>query len=383
MIKNSKGKIYYGIHFYPGVAEYREPGGEPYRVFLNEDTLRAMDPTFAGRPIFVEHVDDVSENMDQLREEADGWVIESFFNSADGKHWVKFIAVSDKAERAIKSGMKLSNAYVPKSFGSSGLWNGVQYAKEITGGEYEHLAIVKHPRYEESVILTPDEFKRYNEDKIGELKRLSNSKEPKGESKMKLNFFKRAKVENAIDPELLVVLPKSGKEISITELVNAMDEKAVEGDKNPGMADLSHKVKLHDGMHCSVGELVKKHEDCMNELAALKAPKEEKKDEAEPDTEVEKVEKPVDSESVEGEKKDAMPEDEATKKKALELAEHEDKEIDAAKKKNEADELKKADALKKANALKNAHLRDAAEEVVAVEFSGDKVERGKARYGSN
>src|ERR1700677_5104651 len=71
LIHNSSGKIFYGIHFYPGVAQYQDdPSQEPYRVFLNEDTLRAMDPTFAGKPIFVEHVDDVTPDLNQLRKEA-------------------------------------------------------------------------------------------------------------------------------------------------------------------------------------------------------------------------------------------------------------------------------------------------------------------------
>ncbi len=378
--QNSHGQIFYGIHFYPGVAEYKAPNEEPYRVFLNESTLRAMDPTFAGRPIFVEHVDDVTQDIDELRKEADGWVIESFFNAADGKHWVKFIIVTERAEQAIKKGMKLSNAYVPKSLGAGGLWNGVSYAKEITSGEYEHLAIVRRPRYEESVIMTPEDFKKYNEEKLVELKRLSNSKE-KENCKMKLNIFKRTKVENALDPEMCVTLPKSGKEMTIVDLVNAMDEKEMkEKDGNPGLADLSHKVKIHDGSHVSVGELVKRYEDCMNELEALKAKKE---DAAEPDKGLALEDKPVDVESTEpkGEKKDAMPDDEGAKEKALELAEHEDKEIEEAKKKNEAD--KKEAALKKANDLRDAPLKAMFnEEPQIIEFSDDQVARGKARYGS-
>jgi len=202
-LQNSEGKgtIWYGMHFYPGVAEYQDPAGEAYRVFLNEDTIRSMDPTFAGRPIFVEHVDGVEANVDELRKEAEGWVIESFFNAADGKHWVKFISVTERADRAIKSGLRLSNAYAPTKYSQGGLWNGVTYSKEITGGEYEHLAIVKHPRYEESVIMTPEEFKAYNERCVEGLKRLANSNEPKGEKKMAFKLFKKTKVENSIDIE--------------------------------------------------------------------------------------------------------------------------------------------------------------------------------------
>lgn len=355
------------MHFYPGVAEYQEPGKDPYRVFLNEDTLRSMDPTFAGRPIFVEHVDEVEENIDQLRKEADGWVIESFYNAADGKHWVKFIVVSEHGEKAIARGMRLSNAYIPLGFTQGGLWNGVSYAKEVTGGEFEHLAIVRNPRYEESVIMTPEKFKLYNEEKLVELKRLSNSKDKKGDSEMGFKLFKKTKVENTIDLEgMCVVLPKSGKEVTITQLVNDMDEMEDAKEKNEVMADLSHKVKMHDGSMCNVGELLAKHKEMHDALEGMKKDSEESEEISEEMSELgdHGGDKSLDNDD----------EDKDAKKKALELAAHEDKEIDAAKKKN---------ALAKAKALRNAGPRTENEQVAVVEFGATQVERGKTRYGSN
>lgn len=356
------GRVYYGMHFYPGVAEYQE-GADAYRVLLNEDTIRAMDPSFAGRPIFVEHVEEVEQSLDKLRGEADGWVMESFYNAADGKHWVKFIVVSERGERAVQSGMRLSNAYIPKSFGQGGLWNGVSYTKEITGGEYEHLAIVTNPRYEESVIMNPDEFKSYNEQKQLELKKLSNSKR-EGESKMKLNFFKRSKVENAIDPDTCVVLPKSGKEKTLTQIVNDADEMAM----MDGMADVAGKVKLHDGSMCNVGELVEKHKAMCDELEGLKGKKE---DEMEKEEDVEVKASPVD---VEGDKKNADEE-------AAEMAKK--KEADEAKEAKKQNDLEaKAAAKAKADKVRNAHLSEKTPPV-AVELSMDRVARGKAFYGSD
>lgn len=372
-IKNSKGNIFYGVHFYPGVAEYQEKDGEPYRVFLNEDTLRAMDPTFAGRPIFVEHVEGVDDDIDELRKEADGWVVESFFNSADGKHWVKFIVVSERAEKAIKNGMRLSNAYIPKSFTNGGLWNGVSYSKEITGGEYEHLAIVRNPRYEESVILTPEQYKKYNDDKNVELKRLANSKE--GVKEMAFKFFKKTKVENTLDIEgMSVTLPKSGKEVTLTSLINEMDLMEDKKAKNEVEADLSHKVKMHDGSMCNVGELLEKHKAMCDELDVLKKKKEGDEVENEDDAEVEAGDDVENAES----------EDEEAKKKALQLAEHEEKEIEEAKKKsNELEAAKKLAAKKKADALRNAHHSSEREEAPEVMLSADRVALGKSRYGSN
>ena len=359
-IKNSKGNIYYGMHFYPGVAEYQEAEKQPYRIFINESTIRNMGPSFAGRPIFVEHVDDVEESIDELKKEADGWVVESFYNEADGKHWVKFIVCSERGERAIKRGFRLSNAYIPQLGGQGGVWNGVSYQKEVTGGEYEHLAIVNNPRYDESVIMTPEEFKAYCEQQTEELKRLANSKKEK--PAMKLKFWNRKPAENAADLEgLSVTLPKSGKEMTIVQLVNAADE--VEAKK--GMANADDKVKVGD-KEMTVGELVKCYEKAENDLAQMA--KNEDEDEVENE----------DEESVDND------EDEAAKKKALELAEHEEKEILEKKKQNSkktktAEE--KAKAKKNFDALKNAH-KNSSTPAISVDLSVDKLARGQQRYGS-
>lgn len=413
MHKNSKGKIFYGMHFYPGVAQYQEPDQEPYRVFLNEDTIRAMDPTFAGRPIFVEHVDDVDPNLDNLRKDADGWVIESFYNAADGKHWVKFITVSEKAEQAIQNGMRLSNAYVPKSFKQGGLWNGVPYAKEITDATYEHLAIVENPRYEESVIMTPEQFKQYNEKNVLELKKLSNSKEhEKKGMKMSFNFFKKTKVENAIDPELQIVL-KSGKTVSLQKLLNdAMADAEQEPEKKKddssdskshSVANVEHMAKMHDGSYMQVKDLVEKHKAMKDELAELKGKKEDSKEkELDLDVKEESVDAEGDLANVdeESEKEDSLEnpeeavhdeeEDKGEKKKPLQLdsEKEEDKEVKEAKKdskkQNKIEDEKKSQAKIKAERLKNAHLKvfENSEDAPELELSADLVARGKTRYGS-
>lgn len=379
MIENSKGQIFYGVHFYPGVAEYKDHmGQDAYRIFINEDTIRTMSPTFAGKPIFVEHVDGVDQNVDELRKDADGWVVESFFNHADGKTWAKFLVVSERGLRAIQQGFKLSNAYLPKSFGPGGLWNGVSYAKEVTSGEYEHLAIVRNPRYEESRILTPEEFKNYNLEKELELKKLANSKE---ENKiMKLNFFKRAKVENSADFEgMSVILPKSGKEKTINQLVNEADD-AMMMDSKECMANGDHQVMVGE-KKMSVNDLLDMHKKMNDELDLLKDKKAADKDGS----------KSPDIESMDND------EDEMARKKALEMAKNEEAEMASKKedkKENDesADEMKaekkenaKEEAAKKDrthfDALKNARA-SVSEEVARVDLSMDRVARGKTRYGS-
>lgn len=336
-IANTKGSIFYGMHFYSGLAEYKEPNGSSERVYLNEDTIRSMDPTFAGRPVFVDHVEGVDSNIDNVKKEADGWVIESFFNTADGKHWVKFIVVSERGEMAIRSGMRLSNAYQPLSSKPGGLWNGITYQREITSGEYEHLAIVKCPRYDESVVMSPEEFKQYNESQIQELKKLSNSQDK--ENKMGFNFFKRAKVENSIDADLRIVLEKSKVEKSIAQMINEADEmemKAKDDKKNEEegkkpMAAMDHMVKLHDGSMCNVGELVEKHKAMMDSMGKESDLEPKSKDvDAEGDQELEKENDDAMNDELEEKKKSNALKSANDKVKADRLAnaraEHEKKE---------------------------------------------------------
>lgn len=370
-IANSQGKIFYGMHFYPGVAEYQEPDKEPYRILLLENTLRKMDPTFAGRPIFVQHVDEVEPSIDELRKEADGWVVESFFNQSDGKHWVKFIVVSERGERAVKNGLKLSNAYLPKSFGQGGQWNGVDYAREVTDGEFDHLALVSNPRYEESIILSPEQFKKYNEDKVVELKSIANSKDKKENQKMgKFNFFKKQKVENDLEG-VSVMLPASKKEVTVSEAIELADKFA----NMDGYANPDHMVKMHDGKEMKVSELLDAHKKLNDEMAAMKH------DVSESESDLETKSESVDSESVsemknkeDEEKKENKEEDDKEKDKK-ENDEMEGKELEEAKKKN---------AKEKADKLRKAHLNALPKPAVQViELSSDRVARGKARYGSN
>lgn len=374
-VENAKTlpKVFYGLHMVAGVAEYKEPqinNGNPYRILVDESCIKNMDSTFSGRPVYVRHVDDV--NLDKLQEEADGYVVESFFNKADGKHWAKFIVVSDRGHEAIAKGWKLSNAYIPKKFSGGGLWHGVEYLKQVEEAEYEHLALVPNPRYEESIILTPEDFKAYNDNKESELKKFSNSI-TKGAKSM-FSFFKKSKVENSADfDEMSVILPKSKVEKTLSQIINENDESEMAKKEEHQMANMDHHVKvngkmmkLQDAMK-HYQELCMKHEGD-SEHEKKESPAEEKKEHS---SEGEKeIHVDIDSHKGKDKVEDELSDDEA-RKKALELAEHEEKEIEEKK-------LKKQNHFDK---IKNAELNARGTEKV-IELSMDQVARGKARYGS-
>lgn len=392
---NSRGTIFYGMHFYPGVAQYDPPNEESFKVFINEATIREMSPTFSGRPVFVDHVDEVDEDVNELRNEADGWVIESFFNQADGKTWAKFIIVSDRGLAAIRRGYRLSNAYIPLLSDTRATWNGVDYQKVVTGGEFEHLAIVQNPRYEESVIMTPDEFKAYNEKLKNELTRLSNSKEKKETLGMgKFNIFKRQKVENSIDLEgMIVELPKSKKEISITKLIN--DHDAILNMN--GYANGDHMVKVGEKDEMSVNDLVKKHMELSNKMAAMEneagedggEPKRGDGDNPELDNEEDEEleneeDEELENEAIVDETAETEVGDRGGDMSLGSKFEKKDQINKDAVRKSLSNKAKDA-ARAKAAALKNANTKNARDEMelARVDLAEDQVARGKSRYGSN
>lgn len=362
----STPQIYYGLHMVPGVAEYSETNT---RVYLSQDTIKAMNPSFQGKPVYVEHVEEVDPNDLEKDKELDGVVVRSFFNSVDGNTWAEFVVFTDQGKQAIRQGWKLSNCYLPLGYAKGGENHAVQYDKEVTSAEYEHLAIVPNPRYEESVILTPEEFKRYNEEKEAELIRLANSKEPKEKKAMalKLNIFKRTKVENGKDgidlAGLMVELPTAKTEMLLTDVVEQFDKIQ----NMQGYANGDHMVKIGED-EMSVNDLIKKHVEMCNEMSELKKePVENADGDGDADDAVENESEESDEESVENESEES---EEKEKKKN-------------AKAKADEEAAKKVAAKKKAEALKNARATAENEETAVVDLTMDRVARGKSRYGSN
>lgn len=243
---------FYGLHFCEGVAHYPQ---HKATLYIGPAAARAMDPTYEGKPIFVEHNGDYA--LENIESEADGWVVRSFYNKSDGNHWTEFLAISDLAKECIAKGWRLSNSYNITKAGPAGVWHDVPYDQEVLEGEGDHIAIVEKPRYEESIILTPEEFKAYNEEKERELLNVQNSK---GESSM---FFKKKveKVDNSKEKELLetmVTLPKSKVEKTLQLVINEADEFEV-SKSQAKIADADAMVKVGD-VEMKVSELIEKYQ---------------------------------------------------------------------------------------------------------------------------
>jgi hypothetical protein len=375
-MKDLSGKIYYGLHFQPGVAEYKDipkEDGSPLRIFVNSDTARKMDPSFAGKPIFVKHKTEVNE---EEFSKAVGYVVESFFNKTDGNHWAKFIITKDEGEEKIRDGWALSNAYFRVKESAGGRYHGVDYDTQVNEGMYEHLAIVNDPRYEESKVLTPDQFKQYNSEKEQELLKLANSKNEKTKKERRgmLHIFKREKVENSADLEnMMVTLPRSGKDITITDLVKNADDSEMKKDE-PKMANGEDMVEVGD-KKMSVNELAEMYQNMCDEKEKSKNDDGKKAEESKSD-----------ALGNEEEEKEKSKNEEEEKEKSMENEEEKEKEKKAENKKKKSKNSMSDDAFpdkitnEHFEALKNAPSSKHQAVTNSVNFDG--IAKGKSKYGS-
>lgn len=299
IFKNDKQfpKRYYARHIKEGLVHYKE-NGEDHLYLLTNDALKKMNATFEGRPIYIRHVD--KENLETLREDSVGRVVKSFYNEFDGAWWVEIIA-DDEAIGYIEKGWAVSNAYLPTEFGSSGVYHDISYYKEIKNGRYGHLAIVDNPRYEEAVIMTPEEFKSYNDGRKAELEQLKNSKENEMLSKEEMDALVdslknsltetiESAVKNAVE-EKMAEEKKNAEEKDHREIIReiaAISAKA-ESDFEGGMEEkvrtiigLAEKLgysKDEAGKNSKDEEEDKKEDSCKNESDEEKEEEKEEKEE--------------------------------------------------------------------------------------------------------
>ena len=320
------GKRFFCRHIVQGVASYPELNKV---LLLREEALRKMDPTMSGVPVVfnTEHLSQ-KEGEEIARADRKGAYIEgivnkSFFNEWDGWHWCEIQVWDENALAAIAQGIGVSNAYVMNSKAPGGEYQATPYDIEVMDGEYDHLLITARPRYEDSLatgILTPEQFKAYNEKRKEQLALVTNQKESPVDI---LKIFNRQPADIKLDG-VEVLLPKSKKTVLITNVLNAADEQMEKEEKGEQMANMDHKVKVGNSTK-SLHELMDCYNKVMSENEALKA-----------------------------ENKEWMEAAGETAENASETDEEKKKREDEEKAKNEKDEKEKGEKEKAENAKREA-----------------------------
>ncbi len=105
--------------------------------------------TFIRVPVIIDHKDNIAP------EDENGKIQNIWFSPEDGWYWCSGIITDDKAIKLIEEGYSVSCQYPITEYKENlegKLHNGNPYDKEILNGVFEHLAIVKNPRYEGAFI---------------------------------------------------------------------------------------------------------------------------------------------------------------------------------------------------------------------------------------
>lgn len=363
-------RMYYARHMQPGVCRYVHSDGVEEIVLLKVDTLQKMAPSFVGKPVYVFHQ---KVDLDNLKDEAAGYVTASFYNELDGWLWVQFIMIDDSGHDSIQGGWSVSNAYIPDESGAGGSWNNNAYHREITTASFTHLAIVPDPRYEDACIFTPEAYKVYQDERRVRLNELRNSKSTEG-NKFMLKFFKNEKKEVAasdVDADTMVELT-NGKSMKLTDMVAAVEKR----EKTNAIKDATIMV---NGKSMTVAELSNAYTEMCKEKENEADDKDEKENDADGTVDLNMIENASDDGDEDDDKKEKENETDTDQPEG----DKGDKEVKNSKAAEEAAAAaaKKVADKKHFDELKNA--KDKAMPVRRIEISVDQVQRGKDRYGSD
>lgn len=356
--QSQKPNFYYCRHMQPGTCRY-----DKEMILVDVDAVQAMIKSGHGIPVYINH--QVGVPVDEVKEKAAGYVVDSFYNELDGWAWFKIMAIDDEIRVAVSKGWSVSNAYSPGNWKEGGTKNNVKFDREITDGEFTHLAIVPNPRYENACIMTPDEFKNYQDARKAKLAEVHNSnpESSKGPSMFKFLSRKNAEVTNA--SEATHVELDDGRIVTLAqakELLNAKGKKNAK--KNEGEDDAGDAVDEDLENMCDVDGDEVSLKDMKNAYRNMKKNEKRNADEAEEKAKKEKGDK-----------------ENAEKKNAEDKAAEEKKNADeaAAKKK---DEDEKTNSKGFYDQLLNAHQIPGDSDVQIIEISTNMTQRGKDRYGS-
>lgn len=274
-------------------------------VLVTQETLEKIAPSIMGVPLVIDHPNDLitDENIGYLP--VVGRVADMHYDSKDDLWYAHFVVDDQKGIDLLNEGYGISTAWFGDKYASGGTLNNVGYDRELLEGRYEHLAIVKTPRYEMAInpIFLNSNCK--SDKDVGIIKDINineNSMEKERSSMIGKIFKKlvsREEIKTNEGEEIYVNI--DGKDIAVSEMVSELKlnkKNAEEKEEEKKMANGADEVDV-DGEKISVNELVKRYKaGCA------------KKNEAESDEEKEK------KNAADEEKKKELEEEEKKEKKS-------------------------------------------------------------------
>jgi hypothetical protein len=131
----------------PGIVSYRDVGGSI--ELLRKETLDRCMASVVGTPLIVNHTRIDASNRMELEH---GIIHDWNYNADDGWFYVKGSADTEEAKSRMRRGEKPSCGYKVLALGPGGVYHGIKYDAEILELQFNHLAIVDRPRYEDAIF---------------------------------------------------------------------------------------------------------------------------------------------------------------------------------------------------------------------------------------
>lgn len=241
-------KLYRANHLEPGLVHYEaDPANgrpKPLTLLLPKSAIDRMRPSFAGKPVVNERHRDMTDNAFQ-QGDADGIVVGGHWDGSSGQDMVDHFVWSEGAKKNIQNGYGPSCGYDITEWDSTpGSHHNMKYDGVILNGVYNHLAVVKNPRYEQARIS------------------LLNAKDSSGGKTMKLMkvLFKKLGLENSaeVEPGKAFAL-HNGVKLSAEKLLADFKEDQKRQALTNAAADLSPEDTItdpEDGKTYKVADLI-------------------------------------------------------------------------------------------------------------------------------
>lgn len=356
-------------------------------VYLTQEVLEQLAQTGHGIPVTIEHPEGAitDENVGEV---SVGRVSRMDYAPTEDLWYAEFVVETEEAAKLLRDGWGVSTAWYGDEYGSGGTLNNVPYDREVKRAHYEHLAIVKTPRYEMAVGA------RFLNSKTGQEAPsqstiVENSPPTTRGSFMLGRVWKlittKEEIKTNANEDLHIEVDGESKPLkNILEEMKTMKDKKEAAAPEKRMLCGEDEVEV-DGKKMSVNELIKAYKDACtggmgaDEKKAEGAAEEEKHEQGPLEIEVKHEEEPMAAGKDEEAKEASAEED-----KAEGAAEDEDE-----KKKKEGEEDGEEDGEKKKvnerfAKVKELHENGVIEPEIESQFTStrERVDMGRARYGS-
>lgn len=260
-------------------------------ILVSQEALIFLSNSARGIPVVIDHPVEIITDDNVKSMPIVGRVSNMEYDSISDLWYAEFIIDNQEGLELLQSGYGVSTAWFGDKYADGGTHNNCGYDRELIEGRYEHLAIVKTPRYEMAVnpiflnsnaLQTPENDITITNNET----HLNKKSDQKGNSmigKIFKKFVKREEITTNEGEDIFVNIDGEDKPIShlISELQQNKkneDEKKEEKEPEKKMANESDEVDV-DGEKITVNELVKRYKSACsakkNETEAEKE-KEEK-----------------------------------------------------------------------------------------------------------